>query len=54
MSTVEAIAILRIALDLAERMAAIAKRDPAAWEAVKADYNNAVEEFKNGNQAPRV
>lgn len=49
MTPTEAIAIMRIALDLAERMAAIAQNDPAAWEAVKAEYNKATEDFKNAS-----
>lgn len=47
MNANEALVILRIALDLAERMAAIAKSDPAVWEQVKQDYNKSMEAFKN-------
>ena len=49
MTAYEAIAILRIALDLAERMSAIAKRDPKAWDTVKADFNKAKEGSKNAS-----
>lgn len=47
MTPTEALAILRIALELAERMAKIAQQDPAIWETIKAEYNSAVEDFKD-------
>lgn len=47
MTPTEALAILRIALELAERMAQIARRDPDSWEKVKSDYNAAMEKFRH-------
>lgn len=49
MNSLEVLALLRIAIELADRLAAIAKQDPQVWESVKDEYNKAKEAFENAS-----
>lgn len=43
----ELVDLLRIALQLTQKISDIAKNDPTVWEQIKDDYNAAAEAFKN-------
>lgn len=38
--------VLGLALQFAQRVEAIARKDPAVWEAIKDDFNKAKQEFQ--------
>jgi hypothetical protein len=50
---VQILALLRIATDLIDTIAALAQDDPEVWEKIKGDYNAAVEAFKNAPNTKR-
>lgn len=47
MNADQIIDLLRIALQLTEKIGAIAKDDPAVWDRIKGDFNAAKEAFEN-------